>query len=247
MKYVFIAFATVLTVLSSCNNLTATNDAMNLNEKGLALSQQREYGQAIALFLKAADTKGVSNSNKSEFFRNAAIAYAESMVADSARYYYMKAATANSKDVYQYNVNMADVHLIDEKYADALTCLEKAWAINSNEIAVNNSLGLLYLGEYDPEILDPAKALKYNLRAHQINNDRSTKYVLAKNYYQLADLDNAERLFDELHRDFPNDSEYLMCLIVVSEEKGDLDKADLYLKKLQVNHPADYQSFIEME
>ncbi|MBC9813403.1 hypothetical protein H9Y05_13070 [Crocinitomicaceae bacterium CZZ-1] len=246
MKFLFIALATSLTMLSSCN-LTSTNDAMDLNEKGLALSQQREYQQAIALFIKAADTKGISNSNKSEFLRNAAIAYAESMVADSARYYYMKAATANPKDVYQYNVNMADVHIIDEKYADALTCLEKAWAVNSNEVAVNNSLGLLYLGEYDPEIFDPAKALKYNLKAHQINNDRSTKYVLAKNYYQMADFDNCERLFDELHRDFPDDSEYLMSLIVVSEEKGELDKADAYLKQLQVNHPEDYKFFMEEE
>lgn len=247
MKYVFIAFATALTVLSSCNNLTATNDAIELNQKGLALSQQREYEKAITLFIKAADTKGISNSNKSEFLRNAAIAYAENMVADSARYYYMKAATANSKDVYQYNVNMADVHLIDEKYPDAVTCLEKAWAINSNEIAVNNSLGLLYLGEYDPEIFDPAKALKYNLKAHQINNDRNTKYVLAKNYSQMGDYDMAEQLFGELHRDFPDDSEYLMCLVVVTAENGDADKSDMYLTKLQVNHPEDYKLFMELE
>jgi len=244
MKQIIILLSILMITFSSCD-FQNKYEAEKLNQQGLNYLLQKRYLESRICFIKASEIEGIILQNKTQYLRNAAVVYTESFMADSARFYYFQAAKLNPTDSYNYNVNMADVYIIDENYTKAIQCLEKAWVLNKNELAVNNTLGLMYMGEYDTTIYNPELALKYNIKSHEINNDRNTKFVLAKNYFLISDFSNSEILFADLYREYPEDIDYLMTLILIAQEINDVEKEEKLLKELKIKDKDNYDYFVE--
>lgn len=215
----------------------------NLNQQGMNFLNQKEYIEARICFIKASKVEGISLQKKTENLRNAAVVYSEIQMKDSAKFYYNQAALLNKSDSYDYYVNMADINIIDNNIEKAINLLEKAWTINNNNVSVNNTLGLIYLGEYNKIFFNPEKAIKYNKKAFEINNDRNTKFVLAKNYYFIADYSNSETLYTELYNSYPDDIQYLIALVLISKAKKDTKGEKILLEELKYKDINSYNYF----
>lgn len=202
--------ATILA--SSCSQVVSEIEAIKMNNRGLIELNSGRHKEAINLFQEAIVSKSLSTNTRSTIYRNIAQVYMDMQVQDSAIHYSTLAATCYPTNTYDFLVNMADVHILKGKINPAINTLNKAYKMKPNDLAVNNSLGLIYLGEYDYEYMDVEKALPFNKKAFEINQDRNTEYVLAKNYFELGRFSDAEVHFKNLYIQYPENLDHAMFL-----------------------------------
>ncbi len=174
-----------------------------MNEQGVQLINEGKHEEALQLFLKAISSRKLSKEYKGTIYRNTAITYNQLDKKDSAIHFFTLAFKCYRKNSYDYLVNAADVDLQRGKTEAALTKLLKAADISPDEMTVNNTLGLLYLGEYGQAFTDLDKALKYNLKAFELNATRAIEEVLANNYYNMENYEKAELHYEHLHQNYP--------------------------------------------
>lgn len=201
MKYLLIIIAFLF--LNSCDQVISEAQALEKNEQGVDAMNHANYDEAIVYFKEAAQSKNIRNNTRSTIYRNLAQVYIDKQMPDSAILYSTKAADCFEKGTYDYLVNMADVDLMTGMTQNALEKLKQAYPMMPNDVAVNNSIGLIYLGEYGAEFQDLEAALPYNLQAFNSAKDMPTEYVLAKNYYELEQYGLAEKYFSSLHNKYP--------------------------------------------
>jgi lipopolysaccharide biosynthesis regulator YciM len=194
----------LLLILFSCDHITTEKDAIAINQQGIVLMNAGKYDSALSAFLIAVQNQKLSKDSKGTIYRNIAITYGELEKIDSAIHYSTLAAKCFRKNSFSYLVNLADVDLLKGKTDLALSGLLKAANINPGEMSVNNSLGLIYLGEYGEDYIDLEKALKYNSKAFELDNSRVIEEVLARNYYKLDDFENAQLHYTHLLREHPD-------------------------------------------
>jgi tetratricopeptide (TPR) repeat protein len=181
-----------------------------MNEQGIQLINDGKHEQALQVFLKAIKSSKLSKEYKGTIYRNISITYNQLNKKDSAIHFATLAAKCYRKNSYDYLINAADVDLLRGKTAPALTKLLKASDLDPGDMAVNNTLGLLYMGEYDEAFTDLDKALVYNLKAFDINGSRNIEEVLALNYYNLENYEKAELHYEHLHQNYPDMISYTL-------------------------------------
>jgi tetratricopeptide (TPR) repeat protein len=240
-RIIFFFFTGLLFLVSCTDNKSA--QAKLINEQGLKYHQEGEDSLAQQLFVRAANMKGVSNEDKASYYRNAAISTLE--IPDSARYFFSKAKSLNKPNAYEYLVNNAYIHLIDKKVDAAITDLKKAYQMNKEGLAVNNMLGLIYLGEYGKDYFEPFKAIKFNFQSFELYKDDQSKFVLAKNYYYIGRYNKALTLFEQLYASYPNDTDYLITLIMMHQENRNTIEAEKLMETLKDDNPERYQQFLQ--
>jgi len=130
--------------------------------------------------------------------RNIGIAYSELDQIDSSMFYYKKSLEYYEKNSLEYLCVQGDIKLYEGKIKEGIKFLKKANRLNPENVIANNSLGLIYLGEYGEEYTDYERALHYNLSAFEEDNGATMKTVLAYNYYQLREDEKAIKLYKEL-------------------------------------------------
>ena len=225
-------------IFFACENNTKDVDnadnAWKLNSYGLELAQQGKYRESIGPYFLASTSKAISDSMRTVYLGNLAVAYHELELEDSAKYYFTRAASLNPKNSYYYLENSAYIFLVDNELDSTVRLLESAYKIDSTKPTVNNLLGVLYLGDYAQYLFDPEKALQYNINAHRIFDNIDTKFVLAKNYYHLNRTKEALDLFREICRELPDRVDYLVTLIMVEQEMNNKLEVSLLLQKLKV-------------
>jgi lipopolysaccharide biosynthesis regulator YciM len=163
-----------------------------------------KYELALQAFLKAVKNPRLSKDSKGTIYRNISLTYNDLGKKDSAVHYSTLAAKCYRKNSFDYLVNLAEVDIVAGKTRDALARLLKAEKMNPDEMSVNNSLGLIYLGDYDETLTDLDKALMYNSRAFEINGSRVTEDVLARTYYKKEDYEKAEGHYEHLLQNYPD-------------------------------------------
>jgi tetratricopeptide (TPR) repeat protein len=198
-----ILISTIL-LLASCGQIMTETESRKNNEQGLKELNAGNFDQAIISFKKAIKSKTLSIETRAQIYRNIAQTFSEKRQLDSSIYYSQLAAYCYDKNSYEYLVNIADIELLKGKTKEALDNLILAYEKNPNKLEVNNSLGLIYLGDYGEEFLDAKKALKYNQKAFESNKDRITEDVLGRNYFQLGDYVNAEKHFENISLKYPD-------------------------------------------
>lgn len=206
-----ILISTIL-LLASCGQIMTEAESRQNNEKGLRELNEGKFDEAIVSFKEAIKSQNLSTETRAQIYRNIAQTFSEKRQQDSSIYYSQLAANCYDKNSYEYLVNIADIDLLTGKTKDALDNLKLAYDKNPNKLEVNNSLGLIYLGDYGIEFLDVKKALKYNQKAFEINNDRITEDVLGRNYFELGDYSNAEKHFEKLTLKHPHILPYKLNL-----------------------------------
>jgi len=230
-KFPFL-IAGLIFVLFSCNSMPGEEDALKLNQDGVALMNAGKYDSALHTFVEAGKIQLLSQSTKGTIYRNIALTYNSLDKIDSSIHYSTLAAKCFKKNSYDYLINMADVDLLTGKTAAALSKLLKAADQYPDEMSVNNSIGLIYLGEFDEEHMDLKKALVYNTRAFEIAGDRVTEEVLASNYYKLEDYKNAEFHYDHLLENHPDMISYFLYGGMIKHKLKKKTEADKLFEKV---------------
>jgi tetratricopeptide (TPR) repeat protein len=230
--------------LFSCNQLPTEADAIKLNEVGISLMNEEKYEQAIASFKEAIQNSRLSKNSKGNIYRNMALAYHEQSIIDSAIHYSTLAAKCFKKNNYDYLLNMAYVDLLKGKTTVARSKLLKAASMNPEDLAVNNSLGLIYLGDYGEEFTDLDKALTYNKKAHEINDSRVTEDILARTYYELGEYENAEVHYDHVYFKYPGIVIYALNTGLTKYRLKKIAEAELLFTKV-LTLDSSYRETIE--
>ncbi len=229
-------------------------DANKLNNEGLKYLEMGDERSAIFTLHKALEQIQKDKKLQAKILRNLGIAYKQKFVRDklnshnaldSAGFYFFNAANKSDINSFDYELNMGDLSLVRDKIDSAIFYLEKAYNLNPNESSVNNVLGLIFLGEEGRDFFDPGKALKYNLTTYRLNPGRLSKFVLGKNYMYLQEYSNAEPLFLDLYKQFPDFVDYLFALIVIEKKLGKIDESSKYLELLKKRDFNQYKSFID--
>lgn len=240
-----IYFIALLLVFQSCN-LMNNNKLIDLNEKGLNYLNNGQIEKAKSCFREAISQLS-NNKTSSEYskviYRNAAITFATSNMNDSAKILYMLAYKSSPKNSYEQFINLADVYLFEQKFKESFELFTKAYKLDSTRLEANNSLGLMLIGEYDMIHFMPENALKYNIKANELNGDRNTKFVLGKNYYYLKDYDKSKQIINALHQQFPNEIMYLESLITIASETNNKAEETELMNKLKVLNPELYEVY----
>lgn len=218
----------------SCDPVKTEADAIKINQAGVEFMDQGNYEKALLSFNEAIKNTKLSLPVKGSIYRNIAITYSSLNNTDSSLHYSSLAAKCFDKNSYDYLVNMADVELASGRIEKALSHLLKAATFNSDDMAVNNSLGLVYLGEYDDAFTDYKKALIYNKKAFDFAGDRVTEEVLGRNYYRLEDYENAELHFKNLLNKNPDVATYLLYGGMIKYKLNMKPEADLLFNKLLI-------------
>ena len=206
-KLILYGLSGFLLFLFSCGEMPAKENAMDVNQKGIKLINDGKYEVALQAFLKAIKDPKLSKASKGTIYRNIAITYNELAKKDSAIHYSTLAAKCFRKNSSDYFLNAADVDLLKGKTGAALAKLLKAVNLDPREMTVNNTLGLIYLGEYDDTFTDLDKALQYNLKAFEISNSRIIEEVLARTYYRMENYEKAEMHYEHLLENHPERDE----------------------------------------
>jgi len=231
----------ICVALLGCKHEDDSTKAIELNNLGLQLTNQGKDREAIYVYQQAASYRNIPTTDRTTFLSNLALAYHKINMNDSAKYFYKKAANMNKRGSYNYLVNVAYVYLIDKRLDTTCKLLEKAYKADSTMVSVNNLLGVIWLGEYDKNYYDPVKALRYNANAYKMLQDGDTKFMLAKNYYQVENTAESLRLFRELHYEYPDYIAYLVTLIMIEQEMNNLSEAEKLLEELKTKDPEKYK------
>mgnify|MGYP003399369235 CR=1 FL=1 len=213
-------------MLFSCEQMPNENDAIDINQKGIELINAGKHQEALEAFLKAIKNPKLTKKSKGTIYRNIAITYNELDKKDSAIHYSTLAAKCFKKNSSDYLVNAADVDLLRGKTAPALAKLLKAVNLDPDEMAVNNTLGLIYLGEYDDAFTDLDQALIYNSKAFEISGSRVIEEVLARNYYRMENYEKAELHFEQLVQNYPDMISYTLDMAMTKHKLNKLAEAD---------------------
>jgi len=219
-------------ILVSCGQIMTEAEALKKNEQGLSELSQGQFELAIKSFKEAIQSPKLSIETRAPIYRNIAQIFIEMQLQDSAIHYSTLAANCYKKGSYDYLVNMADIEILTGKTNYALEKLKTAYALKPNELAVNNTIGLIYLGDYGFEFQDIEKALPYNKKAFDINNDRITEYVLARNYYELEQFEKSEIHFTNLNRKYPDYLLHPLSLGMVKYRLKDKKSAEQLWEKV---------------
>jgi tetratricopeptide (TPR) repeat protein len=226
-KLLLYSIPVLLLLVASCMPGSAEEESpVALNEQGIQLINHGKHEEALQLFLKAIKSSNISKDTRGTIYRNIALTYNQLDKKDSAIHFSTLAAKCYRKNSYDYLVNAADVDLLRRKTAPALTKLLRAVDIDPDEMAVNNSLGLLYLGEYGESFTDLDKALTYNLKAFDINGSRNIEEVLALNYYKLENYEKAELHYEHLHQVYPDMISYTLDMGMAKYKLKDKTEAN---------------------
>ena len=221
-----------LLFLFSCGEMTTENDAIKINQQGIEFMNAGKYELALQAFLNAVKNPRLSKDSKGTIYRNISLTYNDLGKKDSAVHFSTLAAKCYRKNSFDYLVNSADVDIVIGKTGSALARLLKAVKINPDEMSVNNSLGLIYLGEYDETLTDLDKALMYNSRAFEINNSRVTEDVLARTYYKKGNYEKAEAHYEHLLQNHPDIISYSLDMGMVKLKLKKKQEADQFFEKV---------------
>lgn len=245
MKKVFLLGMMLCLLFFSCRQMPNESDAVELNQKGIDYMNEGNYEQALKEFTQAISNNQLDKVSKGTIYRNIALTYSELGKTDSSIHFYTIAAKLYPRNSYDYLVNMAGVDLLTNKTANGLSRLLKASALDPEDLSVNNSLGLIYLGDYGEEFTDPEKALPYNKKANQISSSRITEDILGRNYYDLKDYATAEMYYEKIHNQYPEIVSYALSTGMIKYKLKKIAEAELLFKKVLAKD-SSYKETIEV-
>ncbi|MGB4843160.1 MAG: hypothetical protein WBP16_01705 [Ferruginibacter sp.] len=237
-------FTLLICGLVSCNQKPKEDDAVKLNETGLEQMDEGKYEQAVASFKEALQKPRLSQISRGTIYRNLSLAYHEQSMIDSSFHYSSIAAKCYPKNSYYYLVNMAAVDILAGRVGIARSKLKNAFSINSDDLIVNNSLGLIYLGDYGEEFTDLTKALKYNKRAYEISGSLITEDILGRTYYELGEYENAEIHYENVYHKKPESVVYALTTGMIKYKLDKQEDGELLFEKV-IAMDSSYKATIE--
>ncbi len=234
----------VVVLAASCGTYMPESEAIKLNAEGLAEMNHGRMQNAIDKFKLAATSTVLSKASKTTIYRNIAQSYVETGDLDSALRYFNIVAELYEKNTYHYLVNKADVELLNKNIPTAIVLLNRAYKLEPNDLAVNNNLGIIYMGYYNEDYIDYEKALPYNQKTYEINVDRISQQILGQNYFHLGKLEDAELHYETLNKQYGDLLDMPFFLGVIKYKLGKKEEAEELWQKV-VAEDLEYEEAIE--
>lgn len=208
LKYAIIVIVVAVWMIHSGYSSHIRTEIKKNNKEGLACLNRGQYAEAIQKFEKAYNSGSLSINDKIKLLRNLAVAYEHDGNLEQAVLKYNEAAEMASPQSYMHNICKADAYMLEGELKNAVEYLNLAVIQNPDVFIPYNNLGLIYIGVYGDGLIDLDKALKYNLKAWELNGDINTQFILGKNYYLLNDYQKAEPHLSKVTGDVPQQPEY---------------------------------------
>ena len=231
-------------IFFSCNQMPGEDDGIKRNQAGINYMNAGKYELALTEFTEAIKDTKLPDDAKGTIYRNIALTYGELEKKDSSIHFYTIAAKLYKKNSYDYLVNMAGVDLHKGQTQNALNKLLKASALNPEDLSVNNTLGLIYLGDYDDAFADPEKALPYNKKTDAISSNRITQDILGRNYYDLENYETAEMYYEKIHTQYPEILSYTLSTGMIKYKLKKIQDAEILFKQV-ITKDSSYRETIE--
>ena len=208
------------------------NSSGKYNDTGLYYLDKAMYREAIEEFKNAAELESESNERKVMYLRNVGLAYHELDEYESAFYYKKEALKYCELNSYNYFIQKGDIGILTNDIDSAIINLRKALHINPEKLEANNSIGLIYLGDYGEVYENLEKALFHNKKTNQLHNDSVTKNVLARTYYLMKEYEKAEVLFREILQKNGDDLNSKFSLAMVCYYRDNREEAKRLFKEI---------------
>ncbi len=206
----------------------ATNNdrAEEYNNEGVLLLDSGEHEKANAKFHQALNLEDISEELKVAIMRNLSLCFTAQEVKDSALYYANRAYLESPKDSYFYLLNRAEYALLRNNINEARSFFEQAKEKKDDEMAIYNSLGMIYSGKYGSKWENYDKALLNNKKAYDLEPREPLAEALALSYMNVEQYSKSIPLWEKLIQANPANMEYTFQLGVAlyfsgSEEKGE--------------------------
>jgi len=220
MSVRILALAWLLAALAGCGDAARTlaeqAKLQALRSEAAQLHDAGQSRQAIAKFEEVVNSPVATDAEKAHALRFISLGYYELNEFPRSGEYAAKAAAYYPPGSYDYLVNMADADLMQGRVLEAAAKLEQAHALAPRGLAVNNVLGLLYLGDNGEQYSDHGKALAYNRAAFEIEPGRITEIALVRNYLVLEDYEQAHAHLLDLSQRYADDA-YISNLLGQAE------------------------------
>ncbi len=206
------------------------NTAVETNNKALDAYNSGNSDQAISQFQQASQD-AITSTNKINSLKNLAYAYSHEGKDDLALNTFKEALALTTTDSVDYFLISGEIAELEGKYNAALISYNKAYAKDSEDFQVNNSLALFYMDLQDahPQYTDYTKALSSAQKANQLQNDNVSKKNLALAYYFNENYSQTISLLKSL--DISREPVYAYFLGLSYAQKEDPVNAKIYLRQ----------------
>ena len=205
MRNIYWLFASVF--LLGCKG--SNEEAQTLNNEGVAYLDQEKFEKAELSFRKAWKLESLDAEVKAGIARNLSLLFSATNQKDSALHYAKISHEAVEKDSYYYMVSKAEYALLRQNVNEARAWFEKAKEKNPNDMAVYNSLGMIYAGKYGYQFEDVQKALENNLKAYALSPRDPLAEALAFSYMNADKHEKSLKLWEGLRKKQPTNMEFL--------------------------------------
>ncbi|MBT6069259.1 tetratricopeptide repeat protein [Candidatus Peregrinibacteria bacterium] len=209
--------------------------ARSLAENGAVAFNYGDFENAIDLYNQALELGTLSEENTLTLLSNLAIAYEAYNDPMSAVKTYEVLKSKLSEDNALFHVATGAIALLQE-YADvpkAIKELEIALQFLPSDFDANNTLALIYMGEYGSEFEDFARALKYNKKTLSISPDNiNVKINLSMNYIELGKHEEAIKHLGEVLKAMPNSMPANYLIMKAKYANEEIFEARKYAEKL---------------
>lgn len=182
------------------------------NRKGLEYLNKDKHEDAIKAFKKAVYLQKDSTAQKATYLRNIATAYHNANNKTKSLWYHKKALEYCEPETAMFYIQQGSVHKLNQQLDSAIICYKKVIRLEPYEAAAYNSLGIIYLGDYDPDYQNLEVALRYNKKAATLNDSPLTNQLLARTYLSLYDYEKAEEVLRKLLKRNKNNLDFKYSL-----------------------------------
>lgn len=208
-----------------------------LNSQGLMFLNEEKYNKALINFKQAYEFEDIDWEKKVMHLRNISLAYEGLEQIDKAIETKIEALKLCPENSYDFFVTKGDIDLLENNIESAITNLKKAIQINPDKLEANNSLGLVYIGDYGFEFMNLEKALSYNKKALKVYPFSITKNVLGRNYFLMKDYKMALKHFSDIIKEYPDDLDTKYSLGIIKFQLGEYETAKKLLKQVAKYNP----------
>ncbi len=218
-------FTLLFALLASCSGKNAES-AKKHNDEGVIYLDKEEFSKASQSFHLALSQGEIPVDLEAGILRNLSLMHSFQNHKDSAIYFAKKACEKTKKNTYYFYLTKAEYALLKDDLESAIVNYEKAKEKKPNDMAVYNSLGMIYSGKYGKKHLDLNKALLNNQKAYEISQREPLADALATSYMNLDRFNESIPLWESLIKINPSKMEYHFQLGVAlyfsgQEEKGE--------------------------
>lgn len=217
------------------------------NQEGLIFLNNSQFKEALKQFKFALKKEKGTWREKVMHLRNISLAYRGLGDMPSVLNYKYEALNLCELNSYDFFTTKGDIATIKENIEEAIENFENAILLDSVKLEANNSLGLIYLGDYGPEYINKEKALKYNYNALKAYPFSTTKGVLGRTYLLMENYEKAKKYLSQSYKENRNDVYVHFFLGITNYKLGKKNEAKRTLSNLLKSYPSLKNEYDEIE